>query len=121
MRARYGVVEALVKIQTFEAVQAALGHILEMLRLCRGDNMGVRDHAPALFLRLGKDQDCYDFCKWYATEGQRGDYDWGNMELGFLDVKNADTFESPKLWTGEWTDLSHAVAVTLIKVRLLID
>jgi hypothetical protein len=54
--------------------------------------MGVRDLLPGLLLRLGKDQECYDFCQWYVTTGQRGDYDWGDMDLEFLDVKDVDSF-----------------------------
>lgn len=42
MRARYAVVEALGKIKTHEAVQMSLDHLMDMLRLCRGDNMGDR-------------------------------------------------------------------------------
>jgi len=121
MQARYALVEALQKIHTREAVQTASDHIMDMLRLCRGDNMGVRELAPALLLRLGKDQACYDFCKWYATEGQRGDYDWGNMDLGFLDLEGENTFESIELWTRKYFDLSHTIAVMLVKVRLLLD
>jgi hypothetical protein len=83
--------------------------------------MGVRDLALALFLRLNKDQECYDFLKWYATTGQEGDYDWGNMDLGFLDVKDADAFEPVDLFTQEFADLGHTVSVTLIKIRMLCD
>jgi hypothetical protein len=57
MRARLGVVEASLKIKTKLATEQALDHIRDMLRLCRGDNMGVRDLAPPLFLRLGRDQE----------------------------------------------------------------
>jgi hypothetical protein len=63
MRARYALIESLLKIKTSHAVQSALNHALDMLRLCRGDNIGVRDCIPAMFLRLGKDQACYDFIK----------------------------------------------------------
>ena len=63
MRARYALIESLLKIKTSQAVQSALNHALDMLRLCRGDNIGVRDCIPAMFLRLGKDQACYDFIK----------------------------------------------------------
>ena len=122
MRARYGVVEALLKIKTYAAVKAAHEHLMEMLRLCRGDNMGVRDIVPALFLRLGNDQGCYDFCVWYATTGQSGDYDWGDMDLGFLDVKDANVFEAvPKNLASKYCDLSHAVAITLLKIKVLMD
>ena len=53
MRARYGLLDALRKIKTRDAVQAAHDHVKECLRLCRSDNMGVRDMAPALMLRSG--------------------------------------------------------------------
>ena len=121
MRLRYAVVEALLKVKTPDAVECAFTNLRDMLRLCRGDNMGVRDVVPALFLRLGKDQECYDFLKWYATTGQESDYDWGNMDLPFLDVQNADLFEPVDPFTRRFMDLSHVVAVTLIKIRLLLD
>lgn len=57
MRARYGLLDNLRKIKTVEAVQAALDHALEMHRLCRSDNMGIRSLTPALMIRLGKDQE----------------------------------------------------------------
>ena len=38
MRARYGLIEALLKIKTFDVVQAAFEHAKNMLRLCRSDN-----------------------------------------------------------------------------------
>ena len=122
MRARYGLVEALLKFKTYAAVKAAHGHLMEMLRLCRGDNMGVRDIVPALFLRLGDDQGCYDFCVWYATTGQDSDYDWGDTDLGFLDVKDANVFESvPENMVGKYFDLSHSVALTLLKIKVIMD
>src|SRR5204863_8640658 len=121
MRRRYALVGALLKVKTPEAVAAALQHLMDMLRLCRSDNMGVRDLVPALFLRLGKDQECYDFVKWYATTGQDSDYDWGDMSLPFLNVKDADVFEPVDVFTGRYIHLSHSVSVALIKVRLLLD
>ena len=77
MRWRYALVEALLTEHTYAAVSAALDHLLDMLRLCRGDNMGVRDSVPALYLRLGREQECYDFIKWWATMGEQSNYDWG--------------------------------------------
>lgn len=64
MRARYGLLDSLRKIRTREAVQASRDHVMDLLRLCRGDNMGVRDMTPALMIRLGHDQEAYDFMKW---------------------------------------------------------
>ncbi|KAJ4002675.1 hypothetical protein NW766_012801 [Fusarium irregulare] len=80
---------AILNVRTGEAVEAALGHALEMLRLCRGDNQGVRSYVPALYLRLGRDQEAYDFIKWHATT-----YDY---------------------------NVAFAVALTLIKIRLMKD
>lgn len=66
MRSRYAVVEAYLAIDTYAAVEAARSHLADMLRLCRGDNMGVRDLVPAILLRLGRDQECYDFVGRYS-------------------------------------------------------
>lgn len=127
MRARLGLIDALVEGFALPggqkvAVESILDHLLDMLRLCRGDNMGLRDMIPALYIRLGKDQVAYDFMKWYATTGQESDYDWGDMDLPFLDVKDADALESPEgLWSRRFSDLSHMSSVTLIKLRILLD
>ena len=108
-------------VKTYTAVYAAYGHIIDLLRLCRSDNMGVRDVLPALALRLGKDQQCYDFCKWWATTGQEGDYDWGEMDNPYLDIKDADMFEPPIEHFLGGFDLAHTVVITLLKTKLLID
>ncbi|KAF1984134.1 hypothetical protein K402DRAFT_150694 [Aulographum hederae CBS 113979] len=122
MRARYGLVEAMLEIKTFEAAETAYDDMRDMLRLCRSDNMGIRDLMPTTLLRLGRDQDCYDFIKWYATTGNEGDYDWGNMSLGFLDVKDADAFEEPGfLCESFMCSLAHISAVLLLKMKLLLD
>lgn len=121
MRARYGLLDALRKIKTRDAVQAAHDHVKECLRLCRSDNMGVRDMAPALMLRLGRDQEAYDFMKWYATSGEDPDYDWGDLELPYLDLKGENAFEPPTLWAGEFDNFTFKIALTLLKLRLLLD
>lgn len=121
MRARFALVEALLKIKTHAAVEGAHAHVMDILRLCHSDNMGVRDLAPALKLRLGRDQECYGFCKWWATwEGE--DYDWDDSDQPYLDIQGVDIFESPREhFTGEYGSLSRGVAVTLLKIRLLLD
>ncbi|KAH8724222.1 hypothetical protein GQ44DRAFT_283193 [Phaeosphaeriaceae sp. PMI808] len=121
MRARFAVVDAQLKVNTSQAVETALDHMLDMLRLCRSDNMGLRDIVPALFLRLNRDQECYDFCKWWYTTGSEMDYDWGDTSLPYLDIKNADVFEPADLYIGEYPSLSPTVAITLLKIRLLMD
>lgn len=117
MRARYSLVEALLMEKTYAAVEAAHGHCMDMLRLCSSDDMGIRNKVPALKLRLGKDQECYDFCKWWATTNGEGQCDWGNMSYPYLDIKDAEPYEPPKDIFG---DLHHCVAVILVKIRLLV-
>ncbi len=122
MRARYALMEALLKVKTHAAVKAAHDHAMDCLRLCRSDNMGVRYMIPALKLRLGRDQECYDFIKWYATTGQEGDYDWGDLDNPFLNLKQEDVFEKlPANTTHRFASLPHTVALTLLKLRLKLD
>ncbi|KAE9973220.1 hypothetical protein BLS_005919 [Venturia inaequalis] len=121
MRARYAFVEALVKVGTYDAVEVAYDNLRDMLRLCRGDNMGVRDVIPGLLLRLGRDQECYDFIKWWNTEGNGNSFDWVDMDLPYLDVKDADVFESPEYLCREFGALAHTVAATLVKVKVMLD
>lgn len=121
MQARYALVEALLKVKTHAAVEAALNHLLDMLRLCRGDNMGVRDLVPSLFLRLGRDEECYDFLKWWATTGQRGDYDWGDVDEPYLDLKDESAFESPGLFARNFPAVAHVTSISLLKIRILFD
>ena len=122
MRARSSLVEAIMKFKTFDGINAALDHLLDMLRLSRGDNMGVRDRVGAMMLRSGRDQECYDFVKWWQTTGQRGDYSWGDMSLPYLDIVGADAFESiDYLPSSQWLDLPQYSTIALLKVKLLLD
>lgn len=122
MRARFFLADELRRIGTLEGVQEALDHFKDMLRLCRSDNMGVRDLVPALMLQLDQDQECYDFIKWYQTEGQRSDYDWGDMDLPFLNFKDADVFEATGFMDqGKFGDAHHCAALILLKLKLLND
>jgi hypothetical protein len=121
MRARFALTEALQKVKTRHSAQAQLDHFMDMLRLCRSDNLGVRWIVPGLMLRLKKDQECYDFVKWWNITGERGDYDWGDMDLPHLDIKNADVFESVEYLCGEFIDLHQKLAIALLKIKLMID
>ena len=86
MQARFALVESLLAINTTEAVQEGHSNVMDMLRLCRSDDIGVRDLVPALFLRLKRDQECYDYVKWYNTSGQDSHYDW--VSSNFLKASN---------------------------------
>lgn len=119
MEARWNYISAILNVRTGEATEIALDHSLDLLRLCRGDNQGARWQIPALFLRLGRDQDAYDFMKWYADES-RGEYDWRDMSLPFFDKHGEDAFEAVEE-KPHYLDLSFFVALTLIKIRLMKD
>ena len=128
MSARLALVVANLNLKTFDAVKAALEHSMELLRLCRRDNMGVRYMVPHMMLRLSRDQDCYDFVKWWVQICEPGEtHDWDDLTLPYLDEKNADVYESVDyLCVNEFPEfasffLSHLIAVTLLKVRLLIS
>jgi hypothetical protein len=121
MRARFAFADAVGKVRTQQAVQEQLNHLMDMLQLCRGDNMGVRSLIPALMLRLNQDQRCYDFVKWWTLITDKSDYDWGDTDLPYLDIRNADVFEDVKYLDRRWMDLSHLAAVTLLKIKLVLD
>ncbi|KAI1199445.1 hypothetical protein F5X97DRAFT_121086 [Nemania serpens] len=121
MRARFAVARHLFLLGTLDGVGEALEHMRDMLRLCRGDNMGVRDLVPAIMLRLDLDQECYDFIKWWATCDPDGTYDWGDMSLPYLDTRGADVLEDPGFLLGKYSSLNSLVALLLLKLKLLID
>ncbi|PGH04956.1 hypothetical protein GX51_03255 [Blastomyces parvus] len=121
MRARSAYIHALMEVDSRESVQLQLEHAWDMLRLCRGDNIGIRDAIPGAMLQLGMDQECYDFLKWYETTGQLPDYDWGDVEQPFLDVKDADAFEDVGYVCHRFLGVTVGAGVMLVKVRMLLD
>ncbi|RJE22277.1 hypothetical protein PHISCL_05369 [Aspergillus sclerotialis] len=121
MRARFGLVDALGDVNTYDAVRKQLVHARDMLRLCRSDNLGIRDLVPSLLLRLNRDQECYDFIKWWCTTGQDSHYDWANMDLGYLDIQNANAFEPIAGLVHGFKDLGMMNALALLKIKLLLD
>ncbi|KAK5954616.1 hypothetical protein OHC33_004338 [Knufia fluminis] len=121
MRARFDLADSVRRVGTLDGVQEGLAYLQDMLRLCRSDNMGVRDIVPYLMLQLDQDQECYDFVKWYQTEGQRGDYDWGDMSLPFLNIRDASVWESADYLDRRFLSINHVSAIHLLKLKLLID
>ncbi|KAJ1324685.1 ribonuclease HI [Microdochium nivale] len=121
MLARHNAMEALLRVDTCDAVESALDHALAMLRLCRSDNLGVRQSVPFLMLRLGREQDCYDFIKWWADTSANPRYDWADMSAPYLDVHGANPLEPLTTVLLDHLDLDHATALTLLKARMLID
>ncbi len=125
MRARFAAADALLKVDTVTAVEKALEHFTDMLRLCRSDNMGVRDVIPDLLLRLGREQECYDFLKWWAViddkDHYNGHYNWGDVTLPYLDMRGANAFEPVDIFCSGNSSLNHLVSLTLLKLRICLD
>ena len=121
MTARYALVKAILEVKTLDAVKSALDHAMGMLRLHRSDDLGVRSLIPSLLLRLDRDQDCYRFVKWWVTVGQALNYGCGDMSLPFISVRRANAFERVDYMCGDVSYLGHVVAVTLLKIRLLLS
>ena len=122
MRARDDVIESLLRIRTYAAVSAAHETLMGTLPLCRRGSWHAQFKIPAIKLRLGRDQDCYDFLKWWGAAGKDPHYDFGDMSLPYLDLKGENAFE--KLWHDDGTkplDLNLTIALLLRKVKLRLD
>ncbi|EGZ22808.1 hypothetical protein PHYSODRAFT_479460, partial [Phytophthora sojae] len=116
MRAKLGVIRALSVMDSRPAIEAALAEAKDSLRLCRSDNVGIRYQVPTLMLLLGQYQEAYDFIKWHAKVYQDSHYDWGNMELPYLDIHGADMAEEKM--PVEYGDVFFTSAIVYIKMTL---
>ncbi|CAH0055119.1 unnamed protein product [Clonostachys solani] len=120
MRARLALVmENLLPLGTLDSVREAHDHLGDMLRLCRMDTMAVREILPCIMLRLDRDQECYDFLKWWAMCDI--DHDWDDFTLPYLDIHGADALEQPGLFIDKRPSLNYLVAVLILKLKLLVD
>lgn len=100
MRARNAYAMVLADIDTHASVFEQYGTILDLLRLSVRDNLGVRDIFPALMIRLDRDQEAYNFIKWWSR--QDGD---SNFEGGYSKVVDSDILESPDFMTdSKWVN-----------------
>ncbi|KAJ5512829.1 hypothetical protein N7463_002381 [Penicillium fimorum] len=111
-------------------VHLQLDTLMENLRLCRGDSTRSKDMVPGLMIRLNKDQECYDFLKWWATISKNLQYDWDDETLPYLGIKNANLLEPIDPFLLETSSelffvvmhhqphLAHTVALTLVKIKL---
>ena len=105
-----------------DAVGLALGHALDIVHKTLGAEMTTRYMVPGLFISLGRDQEAYDFLKWWATAGLSYN-PYTSDRRQFLDTKDADPLEDPvEVWLGtpEYV-LPHVLGVVIIKVRALLD
>ncbi|KAK5653443.1 hypothetical protein OQA88_8929 [Cercophora sp. LCS_1] len=121
LKARKNFAEALINTDTIDGVKAGLDHFMEMLRLDRKDTSDVRDLVPGLLIRLGREQECYDFIKWWSVTDLKT-YDWNNTSLPYQDIKNADVFEGYEdLVKTQLARLPHLCILALLKFRVALD
>jgi len=123
--ARMGIVNSLGRVNNRISEATRLMHLQDLIQLCRTDPIGLREEIPDVLLRLGQDQECYDFIVWWTRAGKALYRGWdGNEETRpFADVRDADVFESLESCFGvvEEGSTQHLLDVLLIKVRLLLD
>ncbi|KAK0725529.1 hypothetical protein B0H67DRAFT_570768 [Lasiosphaeris hirsuta] len=68
MRTRFAAADALLKVDNdIVVVKDSLDHFMDILRLCRSDNLSLREIVPGLLLRLDREQEFYDFIKLWTT------------------------------------------------------
>ncbi|KIV96989.1 hypothetical protein PV10_00799 [Exophiala mesophila] len=123
MSVRMSLLDALRRQATLDGVSEALEHLQDMLRLDRSDEFWLRDLAPPLMLQLDKDQECYDFLKWWLMVNPKDDegaHDWVK-DPPFLNIKDASVLEDVKYISAESVDVHHLAAVVLLKMKLLVD
>lgn len=119
MTARWQLIGPLLDVNTEVALRAVYAHLMDTHRLCRRDNLGVRGLTPYVMIRLGRDQEAYDFVKWWATTSESDDYDPSHPGNQFLNVKGADAYEDPRFLLEDVLGIDGLVPVALIKCRLL--
>ena len=121
-KARSALVESLLHIQTYAGVKALHDQIIDTLRLTRLRAKAIQKLIPALKLRLGEDQGCYDFCLWWMKTGRSDDYVWEDLNLPFLDIKNANVFEPlPEFVVDRDCPVEYTLVMMLLKIKLLLN
>ncbi|KAK3377472.1 hypothetical protein B0H63DRAFT_546895 [Podospora didyma] len=125
MKARFAAANALLLVHTIPAVEMALAHFTDMLRLNRNDDLGVADIVPVLLLRLDREQECYDFLKWWAVTSAETDpeHDYADVNLPYLDIHGADALEREEgiFQRRGRTSLSHLATLTLLKLHFFLE
>ncbi|KAK0610905.1 hypothetical protein B0T14DRAFT_540169 [Immersiella caudata] len=122
LQAMYAYGEMLIRSWSVQGVEEALGVYREVMKYDRGDRQGVRRCVPGLLVRLGRDQEAYDFCAWYQRVGNQKGFEWNDARVPMLDLKGADVTEGAEDWTkegGVYLNLDQTATVTLIKMRLM--
>ncbi|KAI4242331.1 MAG: hypothetical protein L6R40_004060 [Gallowayella cf. fulva] len=119
----YELVQALLLVQTFDAVREAWRHAMRMLMRCGLDRTStstviwlLHSLVPALDIRLSHPSDCYRFCRFTA-------FGFPRLEPSVIIHFQVPDILEPlpeKLIDGSGV-LSHIAAVTIVKAKLFHD
>ncbi|KAG9194958.1 hypothetical protein G6011_00078 [Alternaria panax] len=136
VKARRELIYGLSRINTGEAIETALYLSARLMWLDPKDAMCIRSIVPVLLLRSRRDQQAYNFCKWWLTTGNDTHHEWEYGEPPYLKTNDSDAFEHVGYFEHVWrgtddderrtimpspADLSHLVAIMLVKVRIFLD
>lgn len=125
MIARLNFTDELLAIHTFDAVALVVSEYTDMLRLCPRDDLGISHRLPAQLLRLGRDQECYDFLKFWANE-EDNLYDLNGEDSLTLRQRydNSDVLDDPtaalKLCSSEF-EMHRFVPAFFLKASLWLN
>ena len=67
---------------------------MKYLHHVRADGLGLRHKVIHIMLRLNLNQETYDFIKWENTCENEHGYDWEDLTLPYLSLKNQPTWEN---------------------------
>ncbi|KAI8716704.1 RNase H type-1 domain-containing protein [Fusarium sp. LHS14.1] len=125
LKDQFVAIDELIQLNTASAVANALGRFQDILQLHRRDPLRARDIIPHLLLRLDREEECYNFLKWWATVNNNGQFnkleDWEDATLPFLEIRGADPFEPIGMLCWGGLSLNQLVALALLKLRLYLD
>lgn len=119
MKARSLELETLMTAESYEAYEKAWLQAREMLLLANIDQLEIDFYLPYLLLRMGKEQELYDFLKWY--ESHVPDQHFRDFENNNAEYKNADFFGPVDIFCRPYSDLNTAFTVMLLKGKILLD
>lgn len=120
MNARYACVEALLEVGGRTAMQTALDILLDILRLDHCNSMRVHSLIPALYLRLGRDQEFYDYLAWWHNLDRDEEWRASGVDMPHLRMKHVDPF-APVEFNIDLALVTHGAMLCLFKWRLCSD
>eukprot|EP01031_Cornospumella_fuschlensis_P027411 gene27411-33106_t len=109
-------IEVYVTANTETSLQEAVKLGMKALYHGRKDELCFRLLIPSLLLRLGMDQECFDFVWWYAMYGRKFQYD--NPNRPFLSLWGND--RGSLVDHSEHATLTFIIADVILKHRLLV-